>query len=610
MSTLNSPKEVAVKIDTLMVLTDTAGPWTPKERMIWGLACDEFLMCLDAMAPLKIKAKHAGLLPDMVHLMGSLNLFEDARQKPVPLLHLLSKALPQRCQFRNFREIARGYCSTKPLINDLVRSMVFLSIGGYYPHVRGRIFATTRMELYQYWYGLTNEELTGWVSQNSLLVFYVIKEFLISMCEYDSALMVVVRTRYNWDHYVRTTMETMTMVRRLWGTPRRNDRGAIMQELQRAHTRNCKHLQTLPGASVLSKITTVFLRRRTEAKTRTASTRTVAARGIQDLARTINNDSIGCDMSFTVKTVGEVLKNQTMAGPGQAALHGNHWDEIANAVSAEKSFPHRIIHDWDADVYATIEMTVLRLRLLHQVRVVRLPLHFLHAQYHAVCARYDLHPSATSEVERVSSFYICLTCQSFKGFAVDSAVEKTRINVSATGHDKVAYDDETGFMTCSKHKNERQTGPNTKYKQRVALLHHLGCAEKRGCERTRCLAVNLLGNLVLCFGTAYSLCFGCGAPCVFRQGTSMRFTCGCCESDGEDDEHCLFCRTKRGSKSRIWSTVWTLNDVSPVPSERVVTKSLLCPAHTIHGMGRRGVWLQSSLLQKIAHKSGAAYGLN
>lgn len=602
-----TPKSVSVRIDTLTMLSETAGPWTPKERAVLSQACDELLVRLDTMVGTGMRAKHVGLLPDMVQLVGQLNLFEDNRNKPPPLLHLLSKALPQRCQYRNFREIARGYCATSSIVNDVVRCIVFLSLGGYYPHVSDTLVPSTRLELYQYWYGLDNSQITNWVSKNSLLLFYVIKELLVYLCEFDSALMVVVGSRYNWGHYVSTTIDTMTVVRNLWGTPQRNHRANIKQELQRTHTRNCKHLHTLPGPTTMSKITNAIVMRFYEKK-RTTPQPEVAVQCLFNIAQTINN---GCDeltpwCGFKPQIVRQMVANPRY-NPNAAQL-GRRWDEMVEAVDDEKNFAR--FEDWDESQYSRVEMTVLQLRLIQQVRIVRLPYHFLHSQYHAVCRRFDIHPQATLDIERASTFYICLACQAFKGFAVDSMNEKTKINVTASGHDKVAYDDETGLIYCSKHKNERQTGPNTKYKQRVALLHHIGCAHQKGCEQTRCLPVNLLGNLILCYGQAYTLCFACGAPCVFRQGTAPRFTCGCCEEQEPKEEHCLFCRTKRGAKSRVWSRVWCLDDVESDPTARVLSQCSLCPVHSFRGIDRRRIWLRSTLLQRIASASAVVYGVN
>ena len=59
-------------------------------------------------APIKHLDKevfHEGMLPDVLNYIPSCSFFSDNRQKINPVVHLLSKALPQRCTIRNLTEI-------------------------------------------------------------------------------------------------------------------------------------------------------------------------------------------------------------------------------------------------------------------------------------------------------------------------------------------------------------------------------------------------------------------------------------------------------------------------------------------------------------------------
>ena len=53
---------------------------------------------------------HQGNLPDVLHYIVQCSFFSDTRSKANPIVHLLSKSLPQRCTIRNLREIVSNYC--------------------------------------------------------------------------------------------------------------------------------------------------------------------------------------------------------------------------------------------------------------------------------------------------------------------------------------------------------------------------------------------------------------------------------------------------------------------------------------------------------------------
>ena len=49
---------------------------------------------------------HQGGMPDLTQQLASSNIWFDARPKNVPIMHILSKLLPQRCQYRNLFNVS------------------------------------------------------------------------------------------------------------------------------------------------------------------------------------------------------------------------------------------------------------------------------------------------------------------------------------------------------------------------------------------------------------------------------------------------------------------------------------------------------------------------
>jgi hypothetical protein len=70
-----------------------------------------------------LSVPHEGSLPDLTSHVSSINLWFDWRPKQIPILHILSKMLPQRCQYRNLYSVSNFvYClvniesGTRPLL--------------------------------------------------------------------------------------------------------------------------------------------------------------------------------------------------------------------------------------------------------------------------------------------------------------------------------------------------------------------------------------------------------------------------------------------------------------------------------------------------------------
>ena len=91
---------------------------------------------------------HYLMLPDIIHCLHLCNFFNDSRPRGIPILHILSKALPQRCQYRNLKEICIDYCKKHPTILKWLERCILCSLGGYYPHCQDIIPFWVRIALY------------------------------------------------------------------------------------------------------------------------------------------------------------------------------------------------------------------------------------------------------------------------------------------------------------------------------------------------------------------------------------------------------------------------------------------------------------------------------
>ena len=124
--------------------------------------------------------------PD-AHLGGTSHNRRNAKQvgnenkpKMQPIVHLMCKALPQRCQIRNLREIISNYCQTDDLVHEFMRSALICSLLGMYQHCKTRLSWKARKKIiHRFIYSKPNRmQLQEWLfTTYQHLLFYIIKEF-------------------------------------------------------------------------------------------------------------------------------------------------------------------------------------------------------------------------------------------------------------------------------------------------------------------------------------------------------------------------------------------------------------------------------------------------
>ena len=70
---------------------------------------------------------HQGKIPNVLNYIVQCSFWSDERSKDYPIVHLLSKGLPQRCQIRNMREILSNYSRKYDTVYNFIFSCLILS---------------------------------------------------------------------------------------------------------------------------------------------------------------------------------------------------------------------------------------------------------------------------------------------------------------------------------------------------------------------------------------------------------------------------------------------------------------------------------------------------
>lgn len=129
---------------------------------------------------------YAGNLPNLTECMFVGNLYYDVRPKPktvaLPhaLIHIFAcKTQPQKCQIRNFVNILYKYIQSFPMIGQLYREIIRVSLLGNYEHASVRPHFELRMQIYEESNPKNYNELEffHWLLDNDKLVFQMTKEF-------------------------------------------------------------------------------------------------------------------------------------------------------------------------------------------------------------------------------------------------------------------------------------------------------------------------------------------------------------------------------------------------------------------------------------------------
>jgi len=122
------------------------------------------------------------------------------------ILHLLSKALPQRCQIRNLREIIVQYTMQDDDVFMFLITILKNSLFGTYDHCKSKLNFEGRYILYEAFVNQLKIKtfFVKWFqsgSQHQIHLFYCLKEFLVDAVFQCHPTFEIVEKKYNWSKF-------------------------------------------------------------------------------------------------------------------------------------------------------------------------------------------------------------------------------------------------------------------------------------------------------------------------------------------------------------------------------------------------------------------------
>ena len=514
-------------------------------------------------------------LPDIINEQLACSFWNENKTKLKPIVHLMCKALPQRCQIRNLREIISNYCQSDDTVHEFMRSALLCSLLGMYRHCKKRLTWDCRKEiLRRLVYSRPNRtQLQEWLFTNyQHLLFYTIKEFLTFSMPMIPALYNELCGTYKWNIFESTVRTAM-------------DRSRTTIE---ANIRQSSSLQDWVAHVETSLIVVNKQQLRNLYRPQRQSFCQAVICTCDKLDET--HRQVDIYLKFPMEYVHLLRKMTQRVSRGQIHIQWlkyfnvdqvaidcltnmyNHAQQNAFRTELRKLLQGLCRYDFEATraLFAAFRQTH------SDIRVFQLPQHYYEAQCCALRRRYGLVPGQELS-KHVGVVYLCMTCNTFKGFVVnkDSKVN----NLFANGHSKIIIDDETLKCYCG----VRCDKSDTKKRKRIAVASfvegiELSECQKRDmkkvwktnkkirlnerCAQTEIVQINMTGCLLQFHGALYLFCPSCGNPTTFHadQHDSHGFTCGQCMKEGTlyTSVSCTICGTYRGKDT--WTTVTTVMD--------------------------------------------------
>ena len=157
-------------------------------------------------------AYHEGMLPDHVVDLMKCSFWSD-NGKMTPIVHLLSKSTPQRCQIRSLTMIMLNYCKVHDNVFEFVLNALKCSMLGAYRGTK-RPPLRIRKRIYKVFSEMTRRRFLVFMqNRHQQLLFFTIKEYLIFAARHMPALREELKIRYKWEAFEKRVTDTMDVVR-------------------------------------------------------------------------------------------------------------------------------------------------------------------------------------------------------------------------------------------------------------------------------------------------------------------------------------------------------------------------------------------------------------
>lgn len=506
---------------------------------------------------------HEGMLPDVLNHVVQCSFFSDAKSKANPIVHLISKALPQRCTIRNLREIISNYCRKHDDVYQFVIGCLKCSILGLYKTCTYRTSLEHRIHIIRAFNTMNKPMMLQFMMQDhQQLLFYVIKEFLIFAVRKIPSIYAEIKDRYNWDNFEHCVSSAMNKVRECKHfDPRDPLRFTGVEQMLIVMNKQQIHHLYRPTKHTLAK-QIINECEKLDDLAHVKDCRTAVPHEYRELLYTMAIRHSG-KMNF------EWLEYFNVGKKTIRALNTvqNTYTDDGSKVSLKPLL--QTLSRYEFEIIRDIAEAYDRKQ---NVRVFTLPAHIYIAQRDALQRKYETETIPDYAQEAL----VCLHCKTFKSFVTMFGCKIT--NLYAYGHSKILIDDETMQVYCGKrcdkvdgkkrHHYQAESAylndaseNHTRYLKRCAKEERKDIRNKR-CAQTPLTSIHLLGRVLQFYDTLYTICTSCAnfMTLDFQHYHDGIFYCGTCMQHGKlySTIACEWCKAVRGNET--WDTITVLDE--------------------------------------------------
>ena len=504
---------------------------------------DDKTMCTDIGkgAPIELlmpnNCFHSGLLPNNVNKLMQCSFWSD-NGKLEPIVHLLSKSTPQRCQIRSLTHIVYNYSRLHSDVYEFLVKCLQCSLMGTYKGVKRPPFESRR-RLHRTFAKLDKHTFLQWMKNNhQQLLFFTIKEYLVFAAKCLPALRMELIQRYNWSQFEETVTTAMDNVR------------LTNKDMEFAGAESTLLTVNKSQTNLYRPVKHPFVHFVLQEFERHDDTNHVKDTNIVQ-------EYVDMFYEMLIRVPRDKIPFQwlTCFGADQSTCN-----KIVNIqTQMEKDGIKLMLRTFIQNIPPRVSMGMRCLSIAYDkhnnIRMFTLPVHVAVEQIRALRQRHDV-PDG-DQLPEMGKSLVCTQCKKFKGFVVH--MKKKTINLFAYGHSKVLIDDQTGKMhcgrRCDKIDKKRENSPEfetvnameTRETKRRAKEHRKNTNNKL-CALTELTEVPLMGNILQFYGDLYTICPQCGSFMKYDPKQMYNgMYCGCCIRDGKrvGDIQCARCGDKR-----------------------------------------------------------------
>lgn len=476
-------------------------------------------------------AFHSGKLPDCVHLMMQCSFWTDS--KMTPLVHILTKCTPQRCQIRSLAVIIYNYSRLHDDVYHFVRNVVKASLLGIYEG-NTRPSLAVRCEIVKVFDRLTRNAFLNWMqSDHQQFLFFSVKEYIVFATKHLPSLHSILRARYKWHNFEEVVSRTMNTARGLITTDvLKLD---AVEQCIRDVSRGSTHMYR-PRKTTFCRVVMQECERYCE-RNMVVSTNTTLPKQHEDLMY---------QMLIRARTDRMPFQWLQCFGVSEADTDVLVQHEDVFSADGARGKLRALVAGMDVYLLERLRALAHAYSRKSNVRVFTLPLHVTLAQVKALRNMHNIPDGVPAP--NMGRTYVCFQCKQFRGFVTHRSGSRVN-NLCAFGHSKVLIDDVASRLFCGRRFDKMEKKRSDTAAKAATQVAKDQRKENRMqlCATTELQPVQLVGNILQFYNHLYTICTLCGNYMKYDPvHFDKNLACGCCVQNGVmfRNVRCMWCQSK------------------------------------------------------------------